>query len=113
MVVGTHANGIFSATYNSVNNIVSADDIQASDPFSIRFMPNPVTSETVRFSCHWPMSNPAEMTVTDELGRTMFHQEIRGKSMVEFPVADWKNGVYYLQLRQGSFRKTAGFIISH
>lgn len=113
VVVATHANGIFSATYNSINNIVSADEIKASDPFSIRFMPNPVTNETVRFSCHWPENNPAEMTITDELGRTLLKQEIRGKSMVEFPVADWKNGVYYLHLRQGSFRKTAGFIISH
>lgn len=115
VVVATHAGGMYSATFTSVNNIVSVKDIQNSkyQPH-LNVFPNPATTQiTANFSFTYP--GLINLEIWDECGRILrtFNTEYRqaGEQQFEIPCQGLKPGVYYLRAKNENAEKVVSFII--
>ena len=113
VVVATHANGIFSANYTTVNNIVKSKDFaNNSNPISI--YPNPVKN---KLNIHWEFtqSTAIKIEILDNCGRLISREIIANPStgMPDFTidVSKLNSGTYYCSVIADTSKKTMPFII--
>lgn len=115
VVVATHSNGIFSANITSVNDIVSINDITASQQeLQLSNYPNPMSqSTTIEFKLN--KKENVSLVVWDECGRliqTLANETMQaGVHTVNFNRNNLKAGMYYYSLTVGDRRKTNKLII--
>ena len=116
VVVATHANGMYSAKITSVNDIVSAQQLDyAQQEFELKNYPNPAHQQTT-----FEFTIPVEMKVTldlwDECGRIIERltdsQLAKGKHLIHLDVSKLKGGVYYYSLSGNGKRKVNKLVIS-
>lgn len=113
VVVATHSNGIFSATYTTVSNIVGVSDPDYQD-LSIGVYPNPASSQlTLRAS----ISGPVQCEIWDECGRILMQWDSKSSGTGVFPgTVSWnleayKPGIYYLHVTAAEGSKTVKFSV--
>ncbi len=115
VVIATHANGIYSTTITSVNDIVTVNDIVAAKTDLQLFnYPNPVSqSSTIEFLLNKKSS--VNLQIWDECGRlieTLVNETMReGKHTVNFDKKNLKAGIYYYCLTAENKRKTNKMVI--
>lgn len=115
VVVATHANGIFSAVYKSVDDIVSTEDLSMADPFMLRVQPNPAAGQNIQVNFQAGSPDNLQITISDELGRELSQQRIKastGPNEQQIEIGHLTSGIYYLTLRSASARKTVRFIVN-
>lgn len=113
VVVATHGNGIFSAQYNSVGNIVSAEEI-GSLFNGVKLFPNPA-QDLLQIAFNSTAKKPVELQVYDESGRLLKREDCAvetGENTFNMNTAGLKQGVYYLQIFSPGGRKCLQFVIS-
>ncbi len=115
VVVATHASGIYSTYINSVNDIVTIHEIEASKTdMQLTNYPNPVSDNT---TIEFMLSSKAKVNlqIWDAYGRlmeTLIASELQeGKHSIVFNKKNLKSGVYYYSLTADRRRKTNKMII--
>lgn len=114
VVLATHANGIYSATITSVNDIVTVEDIEPALRMNVNVYPNPATDNfNVRYNLE--KASDVEIILLDELGRMVRTSRkvnvAPGENTETVDVADLAAGVYYVRLRAGDLVETKGMVI--
>lgn len=114
VVLATHANGIFSATITSINDIVTVPEIEEQLTLQVSLYPNPAT-DVVNIKYTLDKASDAEIVILDELGR-MVRAVKHGNSLVgdqteQVNIADLAPGVYYVRLTAGEIVQTKGLIV--
>lgn len=115
LVVATHSNGIFSATINSVSDIVTVKEI-ANDKNDIQLSnyPNPfVDNTTIEFILS--KKSPVLLQILDESGRlteTLINDNmVAGKHQITFNRKNLPSGIYYCNLIADNRRKAIKMIV--
>ncbi|MES2590368.1 MAG: T9SS type A sorting domain-containing protein [Bacteroidota bacterium] len=115
IVIATHSCGIYSANINSVNDLVTVNDIKdlKSDLALINY-PNPVSQNTtIEFTLN--KKSKVNIQIWDECGRlieTLMNETLQeGKHSVLFDRKSLNAGIYYYCLATGNTRKTNKMVI--
>lgn len=114
VVLATHANGIYSATITSVNDIVTVpENYNSVLSMSMNVYPNPATDQ-VNITYTLPQNGDAEIVLIDELGRIIQSQQRRnltaGEQRAELSLDNVTAGIYYVRLRSGTLTETRALI---
>lgn len=114
VIVGTHANGIYSATITSVNDIVSVRDLAGAPEMEVTMYPNPASDQlNIRYTLQ--KAADVEIQILDELGRAVRSTRKSNLAPAEYTepmnVADLAAGVYYVRLTAGSATITRPVVI--
>ncbi len=115
VVIATHANGIYSTSITSVNDIVNVNDIAASkNDFMLINYPNPVSeSTTIEFLLN--KKSNVNLQIWDECGRlieTLVNETMPGGlHSVIFDRKNLRAGIYYYCLTAENKRKTNKMVI--
>lgn len=114
VVLGTHANGIYSATITSVNDIVTVPEVEQSLTLSMNVYPNPAT-DVVNIKYTLEKASDVEIVILDELGRMIRavqkDQMGVGEQTAQINIADLPAGVYYVRMVAGDVVETKGIIV--
>ncbi|HTF06430.1 MAG TPA: T9SS type A sorting domain-containing protein, partial [Bacteroidia bacterium] len=114
VVVATHANGIYSATITSVNDIVTVPETSAMVSMQVNVYPNPAT-DNVNVKYTLAKAGDVEIVLLDELGRSVQVTQRRNVSAGEqtetLNVSGLAAGIYYVRLRAGEIIETKGLIV--
>jgi photosystem II stability/assembly factor-like uncharacterized protein len=114
VIVGTHANGIYSATITSVNDIVTVRPVEQAELFAMTLFPNP-TSDEVTLSLNLAKDGEVVVSVLDELGRLIRSERKRyvaGEIRHGLPVRDLIVGVYYVRVETSVGAQTKTLMIA-
>lgn len=114
VVLATHANGIFSATITSVNDIVTVPDLEHQASLQVSLYPNPATDVVnIRYSLE--KAEDAEIVILEELGRMIravkHENSVVGDQIEQVNISDLAPGVYYVRLTAGEIVETKGLIV--
>lgn len=114
VVVGTHANGIYSATITSVNDIVTIPEVEQSLTLGMNVYPNPAT-DVLNIKYTLEKASDVEIVILDELGRMIRavqkDQMGVGEQTAQINIADLPAGVYYIRMVAGDVVETKGLIV--
>lgn len=114
VVVGTHANGIYSATITSVNDIVTVPEVEQSMTLGMHVFPNPAT-DVVNIKYTLDKASKVEIVVLDELGRIVravqSGQMGMGEQSTQVNISDLTPGVYYVRMVAGEIVESKGLIV--
>ncbi len=110
VVVATHANGIYSANYTTVNNIVSVKDIADSKITpQMKAYPNPARQQT-RVEIVSQTNSSGVMQIWDACGRILIEKSMILQSNepqnIDINLAGYKPGLYYIHFRSNGIQKT-------
>ncbi|MGQ0829883.1 MAG: T9SS type A sorting domain-containing protein, partial [Bacteroidota bacterium] len=115
VVVGTHANGIYTTNITSVNDIVTIKDLKAiKNDLQLSNYPNPLSQTT---TIEFTLSKRAtvNLQVWDVCGRlteTLVDEVMpEGKHTVQFDRKNLKAGMYYYSLTVENRRRTNKMVI--
>ncbi|TND09295.1 MAG: hypothetical protein FD123_1382 [Bacteroidetes bacterium] len=113
VVVATHANGIYTANFTSVNDIVTVHD-QVKPNFSMTVFPNPAISDiTIEFDL--PRAARVRIDLLDERGRLVqaLPEQVlsAGKQKSVIENKNLPAGVYYCRLIAGELVQTKAISI--
>lgn len=114
VVVATHANGIFTANYNSVDNIVGTELLEF-DPIQLHTYPVPA-DKVLHVSFHADGHESGQLSILDIAGRivlTRYITTVNGKNAMDFDLSELNNGSYYLRLTLKNYSRTNPFIVTH
>jgi hypothetical protein len=108
VVVATHANGIFSATYTTVNNIVSTQNF---NPPQIKLYPNP-TNDNIVIQNTEKYQGSVLVEILDNCGRIIQTENIQDSNGKEIEIAlkPGAKGTYYCHIFNNYISKTLAFI---
>jgi hypothetical protein len=114
VILATHANGIYSATITSVNDIVTVPEVEQSLTLGMNVYPNPAT-DVVNIKYTLSKSSKVEIVLLDELGRMVRAAQTgqmgAGEQSTELNISDLNPGVYYVRLLAGEAVETKGLIV--
>lgn len=114
VVVATHANGIYSATITSVNDIVTVRDLPAPASMDVTIYPNPA-SDNLNIRYTLDRASDVEILILDELGRivrtTRRDNVAPGENTESMEISDLAAGMYYVRLNAGDIIETKGIIV--
>jgi hypothetical protein len=115
VVIGTHAHGIFSANFTSVNDIVTVHEQAPHFMMQTTVYPNPASDE-VNVKFELPATSDMEILLLDEMGRLVRviskGKRLKGEYTEQVQVAGLSAGLYYVSLRAGEMRETKSLVIS-
>jgi hypothetical protein len=115
VVIGTHAHGIFSANFTSVNDIVTVHEQAPHFMMQTTVYPNPASDE-VNIKFELPATSDMEILLLDEMGRLVRviskGKRLKGEYTEQVQVAGLSAGLYYVSLRAGEMRETKSLVIS-
>ena len=116
VVVGTHANGVYSAKITSVNDIVSNDQIASGKTdLSIKNFPNPFFGQTT-IEYELKTNGNVLFQIWDESGRIIENKNIGQKQVGVYSfqpeTQNWKSGIYYACIYQNGKRKVTRLILN-
>lgn len=114
VVVGTHGNGIYSATITSVNDIVTVPEIASALTVNVSVFPNPATDQVnIRYTLE--QAADVDFVLMDELGRTVrtSHRDnvAPGEQTEQLIIGELAAGTYYIQLQAGEIAETKALIV--
>ena len=114
VVLATHANGIYSTTITSVNDIVTVPEVEQTLSLEMNLYPNPAT-EVVNVKYTLEKAGDAELVILDELGRIIRavrkDHNVVGEQSVQVNITDLAAGVYYVRLVAGEMVETKAMIV--
>lgn len=114
VVLATHANGIYSTTITSVNDIVTVPDLEQQASLQVSVYPNPAT-DVVNVKYSLEKASDAEIVILDELGRMIravkHENSVVGEQSEQINIADLAPGIYYIRLTAGEIVETKGLIV--
>lgn len=115
VVLATHANGIYSAHFTSVNDIVTVHNYAAVSHLEMNLYPNPATDQlNIKYTIE--KSVPVDISLLDELGRPVRMISSGNKSQGEYSeqlsVADLAAGMYYVRMRAGEMTETKAVVVT-
>ncbi|MFM2016690.1 MAG: hypothetical protein RL007_346, partial [Bacteroidota bacterium] len=110
VVLATHANGIYSSTITTVNDIVTVpENYNSVIAMSLNVYPNPATDQ-VNITYTLPKNGDAEILLIDELGRIIESQKrnnlTAGEQRAQFNLSNCSAGVYYVRLQSGTLTES-------
>ncbi len=117
VVVGTHANGMYSTNVTTINDIITFNEVKIiEDQLELKNFPNPLNaSTTIEFN----LKNDVKVNlhIWDEGGRlveTLISGATMnaGKHSVQFDRKNLRAGIYYYSLLAGDKRKTNMMVIT-
>lgn len=114
VIIGTHANGIYSATITSVNDIVTVEETESALSMEMNIFPNPASNEvSVRYTLE--TASDVEIHLLDETGRivrtTQRKHVMPGETTEHLNISGLAAGNYYIRLRSGEIIETKAIII--
>lgn len=114
VLLATHANGIYSATITSVNDIVTVPEVEQHLSLGMSVYPNPAT-DVVNVKYTLEKASDAELVILDELGRMIRavqkDQSMTGEQTATVNISDLAPGVYYIRLSAGEIVESKGLIV--
>ncbi len=114
VIIGTHANGVYSATITSVNDIVTVPEQQFAFTMQLNVYPNPAT-DNVNINYTLEKASDIEILLLDELGRSLCIIQKRnvspGAQTEPISIAELAAGVYYIRIHAGEIIETKALII--
>jgi len=114
VIVATHANGIYSTTITSVNDIVTIHEAETSLSLSLNVFPNPA-SDQVSIAYHSEKTSDVEINLIDEWGRIVRRTSEKhvapGEHTSIMDLSGLAAGVYYVRVRAGESDQTKSLII--
>ena len=106
-----NVNGFSNNTY--IDNIrlnQSLVGIEEAILSNFELFPNPA-SETITLTLNEQIAKEASVIITNNLGQTVFHQELAGNTTTVFDVSNYSTGLYFLSLRSNGVSETKKLII--
>ncbi|MGL4599860.1 MAG: T9SS type A sorting domain-containing protein, partial [Bacteroidia bacterium] len=114
VIVGTHANGIYSATITSVNDIVTVRNTEQPELFTMNLFPNPASDE-VTLSLHISKDGEVVVSILDELGRLVRSERKRfavGEIQHRLTTNTLSTGLYYVRVETSAGAQTKTLILA-
>jgi photosystem II stability/assembly factor-like uncharacterized protein len=114
VAVGTHAMGVFTANYTSVENIVSTREIEQGDELRFAAIPNPA-SNLVQFSFLSAVPATGTIKIFDNVGRVLYSQPMNitaGINNLPVQLTEYREGIYYARLNAPGYEKTIRFAVA-
>ena len=106
-----NVNGFSNNTY--IDNIrlnSTLVGIEETIPSNFKLFPNPA-SKTLTLSLDEPLSKEASVFITNNLGQTVFYQELEGNITTVFDVSNYTTGLYFLTITSNGVSETKKLII--
>ncbi|MFN6039852.1 MAG: T9SS type A sorting domain-containing protein, partial [Bacteroidota bacterium] len=116
VVVATHANGMFSAKFTSINDAVTTNQLATIEKdLELKNYPNPANNQVnIEFSII--NSGKVRIEIWDELGRITENVSDQnysaGKHLLTIDLSKYKPGVYYSSVQVNGKRKVSKLIIA-
>jgi photosystem II stability/assembly factor-like uncharacterized protein len=101
VIVGTHANGIYSATITSVNDIVTVRDLDPQPQLELALFPNPAV-DVLNVQMTLPQAGSTLLELLDERGRIVQRKSLgrrpAGLLTEQLSVDALPAGIYYVRI---------------
>lgn len=112
IVVATHANGIYSAKINSVDELLGFNKL-SDKIWNFNVYPNP-SSNNLNISFDLVDKENISISIYDIKGNLVFKENNEfnvGKNYYKFNISNLKNGVYYCSIKGEKYNSTKKFIV--
>jgi hypothetical protein len=109
IVVATHGNGLYSAKFSTVEEVLGSRELRNLNRSLLRIYPNPVREDLVFYSSS-EYAKTIQYSIIDSRGRFVMQGEFTDQSKYIISTANLPPGMYFLKVRAGDRTDSQKFI---